>query len=110
METKEAIRRIKDHMTVHHMLEAPRCEKITEALHMAVDALWYSENVLELENQLELLSSYEATRKIKAIAKRISASNFITYCGCLEKVYSDLLSGLDPNDVILKLERRVDNE
>ena len=39
MKTDEAIRRIKEHMIVHHMAEEPYCYFITEALQMAINAL-----------------------------------------------------------------------
>ena len=39
MKTDEAIRRIKDHMIVHHMKESPHCEYITEALNVAINVL-----------------------------------------------------------------------
>ena len=39
MKTDEAIRRIKDHMIVHHMKESPHCEHITEALNVAINVL-----------------------------------------------------------------------
>lgn len=39
MDYKEAIRRIEDHQRVHHMKEQPRCQKITEALSLAIKAL-----------------------------------------------------------------------
>ena len=39
MDYKEAIRRIEDHQRVHHMKEQPRCQKITEALSLAITAL-----------------------------------------------------------------------
>lgn len=45
MDTKEAIRRIKDHMVVHHMKESPHCEHITEALGMAINVLGAFEQV-----------------------------------------------------------------
>lgn len=38
MEVKEAIRRIEDHMTVHHIGDYPHIE-IAEALDMAIEAL-----------------------------------------------------------------------
>ena len=39
MDYLEAARRIEDHLRVHHMKEQPRCEKITEALSLAVKVL-----------------------------------------------------------------------
>ena len=39
MDYREAILRITDHLQVHHMKEQPRCQKITEALLLAIDAL-----------------------------------------------------------------------
>lgn len=39
MDVIEAKRRIIDHMVVHHMEEEPHCHYITEALHMAINAL-----------------------------------------------------------------------
>lgn len=39
MDYLEAIQRIETHRRVHHMLEQPRCEKITEALSLAIQAL-----------------------------------------------------------------------
>ena len=39
MNTIEAIKRIKEHMTVHHMKETLNCCFITEALQMAINAL-----------------------------------------------------------------------
>ena len=39
MDYKEAIRRIEDHQRVHHMKEQPRCQKITEALSLAIEAI-----------------------------------------------------------------------
>lgn len=39
MDKLEAKRRIVDHMTVHHIEEEPHCYNITEALHMAINAL-----------------------------------------------------------------------
>lgn len=39
MDYLEAARRIEDHLRVHHMKEQPRCEKITEALTLAVKVL-----------------------------------------------------------------------
>ena len=39
MDRIEAKRRIIDHMIVHHMEEEPHCHYITEALHMALNAL-----------------------------------------------------------------------
>lgn len=39
MDYKEAIRRIEDHQRVHHMQEQPRCQKITEALSLAIEVL-----------------------------------------------------------------------
>lgn len=39
MDYLEASRRIEDHLRVHHMKEQPRCEKITEALTLAVKVL-----------------------------------------------------------------------
>lgn len=39
MDIIEAKRRIVDHMIVHHMEEEPHCHYITEALHMALNAL-----------------------------------------------------------------------
>lgn len=39
METDEAIRRIKDHMIVHHMAEEPHCYHLTEALNVAINVL-----------------------------------------------------------------------
>ena len=39
MDSLEAARRIEDHLRVHHMKEQPRCEKITEALTLAVKVL-----------------------------------------------------------------------
>jgi len=39
METKEAIKRIREHMAIHFTKEYPRAIYITEALEMAVEAL-----------------------------------------------------------------------
>ena len=39
MSYKEAADRIEDHMHVHHMQEGWHCEKITEALKLAVETL-----------------------------------------------------------------------
>ena len=39
MDYKEAILRICDHQQVHRLKEQPRCQKITEALSLAIDAL-----------------------------------------------------------------------
>lgn len=39
MDYREAILRIYDHQQVHKLKEQPRCQKITEALSLAIDAL-----------------------------------------------------------------------
>ena len=39
MKTDEAIRRIKEHMVVHHMKESPHCHHLTEALNVAINVL-----------------------------------------------------------------------
>lgn len=39
MDSLEAARRIEDHLREHHMKERPRCEKITEALSLAIKTL-----------------------------------------------------------------------
>ena len=39
MKTDEAIRRIKDHMIVHHMEEEPHCHHLTKALNVAINVL-----------------------------------------------------------------------
>lgn len=39
MDCLEAARRVEEHLRVHHMREQPRCEKITEALTLAVKVL-----------------------------------------------------------------------
>jgi len=44
MDSLEAARRIEDHLRVHHMKEQPRCEKITEALTLAVKVLTQHSN------------------------------------------------------------------
>lgn len=45
MDFKEARWRIEDHMLVHHMKEHPRCEKITEALQLALAVITSYEQV-----------------------------------------------------------------
>lgn len=47
MDKLEAKRRIVDHMIVHHMEEEPHCHYITEALHMAINALEQYEDLRE---------------------------------------------------------------
>ena len=44
MDSLEAARRIEDHLRAHHMKEQPRCEKITEALTLAVKVLTQHSN------------------------------------------------------------------
>lgn len=39
MDYQEAIVRIKEHQRVHHMKEQPRCQWITEALSLAIEAI-----------------------------------------------------------------------
>lgn len=46
MDTKEAIKRIKNHMEVHHMKESPHCEYITEALGVAINVLGAFEQIM----------------------------------------------------------------
>lgn len=45
MDYLEAARRIETHRRVHHMQEQPRCEKITEALSLAIKVLEQYHNV-----------------------------------------------------------------
>jgi hypothetical protein len=59
MNVVEAKRRIIDHMIAHHMAEEPHCYYITEALHMAINALgaidqitWERDVAIEQLNEL----------------------------------------------------------
>ena len=58
MDNKEAIRRIREHMIVHH-LEEPRAILITEALEMAIEALKYDVDKVIDELEYESLGYFK---------------------------------------------------
>lgn len=63
MTYKEAILKIEEHQRVHHMQEQPRCQKITEALSLAI-------KVLELASERKLVSDVSVYGLVSELRSR----------------------------------------
>lgn len=94
MTNKEAIARIKDHITIHSLQE-PRAVRISEALNMAIKAL-------EQESCDDAINRAEAQTAIQCAAKRYcTTSNTPREIGVVTTEY--LISITDATDALRKL-------
>lgn len=88
MDRIEAIKRIKDHMEVHHMKESPNCQYITESLKMALNALGAIEQIAWERNiALEQLEELGLSLGQKIDGVYLSKEEYNRLLECADKRY-----------------------
>ena len=88
MDRIEAMKRIEDHMRVHHMKESPNCMHITEALKMALNALGAIEQIAWERNiALEQLEELGLSLGQKIDGVYLSKEEYNRLLECADKRY-----------------------